>query len=268
MVGRWFIPLVAIVTITAITRPVRCEITADQVREMVDGARKYLKSTQSRTDGSWGEFPGQPGGKSALVVLALLSAGEDPKSEVIQKGLQYLAARGKPEKVYSTSLITMAFCAADPQRYHLAISGNVRWLESVQVKQGSERGAWGYPGAGDRSNSQFAILALHEAERVGIRVEDQTWRLALEYWLQSQRDDGGWCYMPQSQSSGSMTCAGIASILICADKLQSGGAEVANGRVQCCGATNDSGALEKAFRWLGKKFTVVNNPGNEGNWLL
>lgn len=268
MVGRWFIPLVAILTITAIARPVRCEITADQVREMVEGARKYLKSTQSRADGSWGEFPGQPGGKSALVVLALLSAGEDPKSEAIQKGLQYLAARGKPEKVYSTSLITMAFCAADPQRYHLAISGNVRWLESVQVKQGSERGAWGYPGAGDRSNSQFAILALHEAERVGVRVEDQTWRLALEYWLQSQRDDGGWCYMPQSQSSGSMTCAGVASILICADKLQSGGAEVTNGRVQCCGASNDNGALEKAFRWLGKKFTVVNNPGNEGNWLL
>ena len=33
-------------------------------------------------------------------------------------------------------------------------------------------------GDGDNSNSQFALLALHEAERVGVKASDRTWRLA------------------------------------------------------------------------------------------
>ena len=268
---RWIIlPFLALLPVVSMARPARGEITADQVREMIDGARKYLKASQSRVDGGWAEYPGQPGGKTALVVLALLSAGEDPKSESIQRALQYLAARGKPEKVYATSLITMAFCASDPQKYNLSIAGNVKWLESVQVKQGEERGAWGYPGSGDRSNTQFALLALHEAERAGIAVDPSTWRLALDYWIRHQREDGGWLYSPGrgASSSGSMTCAAIASILICAEKLQRGGAEIVDDRVVCCGASQENQVLENAFRWLGRKFTAVNNPGNEGSWLL
>ena len=46
MVGRWFIPLVAIVTITAITRPVRCEMTADQVRYYVNLFQKVREQPE------------------------------------------------------------------------------------------------------------------------------------------------------------------------------------------------------------------------------
>ena len=71
------------------------------------------------------------------------------------------------------------------------------------------KGAWGYPQAeGDNSNSQFALLALHEAERVGVSVNDQTWRLALDYWTRSQNPNGSWGYKPGLPGTGSMTCAG------------------------------------------------------------
>ena len=50
-------------------------------------------------------------------------------------------------------------------------------------------------GRGDPSNSQFALLALYEAERAGVKVNEKTWRLALQYWQQIQNPDGSWGYI-------------------------------------------------------------------------
>ena len=68
-------------------------------------------------------------------------------------------------------------------------------------RRGEHKGAWAYPvgpagGGGDPSNSQFALLALYEAERAGIKVNDKTWRLALQYWQAAQNPDGSWGYSP------------------------------------------------------------------------
>ena len=51
------------------------------------------------------------------------------------------------------------------------ITRNVEWLEQAQVAQGRAAGSWSYGtdrGTGDNSNSQFALLALHEAASVGV----------------------------------------------------------------------------------------------------
>ena len=80
----------------------------------------------------------------------------------------------------------MVFARADPKRDRSLLKGNVKWLEGTQIYRGLvQRGldVSGHCGGdGDNSNSQFALLALYEAERVGVSASDQTWRLAKEYW--------------------------------------------------------------------------------------
>ena len=132
-----------------------------------------------------------------------------------------------------------------------------------------------FRGGGDPSNSQFAMLALYEAERVGVPVKERTWRLVLDYWLRQQNTDGSWSYFPQRDmpGTGSMTCAGIASVFIASGRLSAGDAEVTAQGLKCCGQQLDDpavAAIEKALVWLGNNFSVRMNPGpgSLGTWHL
>ena len=180
----------------SIAGPVRAEVTAEQVRKAIDRGANYLLE-QQRNDGSWSDMIAQPGGVSALCTLALLSAGVEPDDERMQKALNYLRTI-RPERTYVVALQTMVFARAEPDRDRELILRNVKWLENTQIIEGPFKGAWTYPGmggaGGDNSNSQFALLALHEAERVGVVANEQTWRLAKTYWEKCQNDDGSWGY--------------------------------------------------------------------------
>ena len=113
--------------------------------------------------------------------------------------------------VYTTSLQTMVFCAADPQGNDLLIRRNALWLQQSQITDPAHpnQGAWAYTSVnesgvsgeaeGDRSNSQFALLALHEAERVGVEVDDRTWTLAHRYWINTQREGESWSYTEEGE---------------------------------------------------------------------
>jgi len=113
----------------------------------------------------------------------------------MQRALSYLR-KIKPEKTYVVSLQTMAFARAEPDKDRMLIERNVKWLQSTQIAEGPHyKGAWSYPGMGDgdNSNSQFALLALHEAERVGVSASNRTWQLAKDYWERCQnKEDGSW----------------------------------------------------------------------------
>ena len=203
--------------------PVRADdITAEEVRTSIARGAEYLKSKQNKVEGNWAEHPGQPGGMTALCTLALLNAGVDPDDESIQKALKYLRGLGKPKMVYSTSLATMAMVAADPSprnKDKALIRRNAEYLASIQIKGGEKKGTWAYSnsqGNGDNSNTQFALLALHEAQRVGVEVREDVWRLSRNYWIRTQNESsGGWGYFEGQPTTGSMTCAGIASVVIC-----------------------------------------------------
>ena len=121
------------------------------------------------------------------------------------KALDYLRGFDKPDMTYSVALRTMVLCAAEPKKDLLTIRQNVAWLEQSQLTDATSavrgrKGAWAYSqrqgGQGDNSNTQFAMLALNEAERVGVAVDPRTWRLAQEYWQQTQQQDGSWGYKP------------------------------------------------------------------------
>jgi hypothetical protein len=286
--GKWGLkrPLVAVVAIAVCavaclpTRGQDSGITADRVLKSIEKGVAYLKKEQRR-DGSWPDHAGQPGGVTALCTLALLAAGVPKDDPAIKNALRHLRTLGKPKMVYATSLQTMVFCAAEPAADTLLIERNAQWLQQLQIKEpGPSQGAWAYSsslGKGDRSNSQFALLALHEAERVGVDVDERTWRLALRYWLETQRNGESWNYSEGAASTGSMTCAGIASAVIASGKLSEGDAQVTDGgRVLCCGEQKNIPEVEKAIAWLDRNFSVRRNPTDVGigqdvlsrSWLL
>lgn len=242
------------------------EIAPSQVRSAIEKGVDYLKTRQN-PNGTWGEWPDQPGGVTSLATLALLNAGVPVTDPAIEKALASLR-KVPPTATYAVSLQTMVFCRATSKQDRLLIARNARWLEGRQTTSGSRRGAWSYPGlsttavvGGDNSNAQFALLALYEAEQVGIEVSGQVWRLAKNYWEDCQNVDGSWGYLKGLPGTGSMTAAGISSIVIVEDRVGRADAHVDGDNIQCCGGRASNPHLDRALDWLGRNFSVSRNPG-------
>ena len=239
-------------------------VTADEVRTTIDRACRYLLREQ-KEDGSWPERPLYAGGLTPLVTLALLESGHSPDDEPLQKALKYLESF-VPNATYTASIQTLAFCRADPKRYRMQIERNVRWLEGSQVKEGDEAGMWAIPlttspDHTDNSMTHMAMLALYEAERAGVRASDETWRRGLGAWQRFQNSDGSWGWGPSYPGTGSMTCAGIASVLAATTRLANGDAIAAGDQIECCRPYEPNRPLERAMKWMGEHFTVNRNPG-------
>ena len=261
--------LLSLGLVSTIVGNVRAELTDSDVRKSIERAVTYLKAQQNQRTGGWVEYTEQPGGLSALITLALINAGVEIDDPAIQKAITYLRQFQKPQKTYATALRTMVLCQASPRKDLLQITTNARFLESIQIKSGEHRGSWAYSaneGRGDNSNAQFALLGLYEAERIGVAVDAETWEAAREHWLGIQKPDGSWGYLATHSSSGSMTCAGAASLIITSGQLSAGDARVLGDRVQCCGSQDENAPIERALDWLGRKFTVNWNPsGAQGS---
>jgi hypothetical protein len=248
------------------------QIAPEQVRDSIDRAVTYLKDRQ-RPDGTWAEWTGYSGGNSALATMALINGGVDPADPVVFRALNYIRTRAPMEKTYSVALQTMALCAAKQRGDQGQIQRRVDWL----VKAMTPQGTWGYEQAAhrpDNSNSQFAILALHEAEQYSAAMDDNArtinipphvWRVALQSWKIGQNPNGSWGYGSQSEGYGSMTCAGIASVYICKSKIVD--SSIAMNQL-CCQPPSQDPAIEDGLRWLGSAFSVHENPGRREAWLL
>ena len=237
------------------------ELTPEMVRRSIDMGVEYLKKEQHPRNGDWTEYTFHSGGVTALCTLALINSGVKKNDPAVQKALVSLRDIGLPRgSTYATSMQTMAFAAADPERDRLLIERNARYLEAIQIRDGPGKGGWGYADGSvtaDNSNSQFALLALYEAERSGVKVNDQTWRLAMKYWMACQdQTNGFWRYQSSGYPpTGSMTCAGIASMIIASDTLNVGEAVVRGNTVSCCGEREaeqlkEADSIAKGFGWL------------------
>jgi Domain of unknown function (DUF4159) len=258
----------------SIVGTLRADVTADQVRQAIDRGVTFLKN-QQQADGSWSDanLMAMPGGISALCTLALLNCGVEPDDDAMQRALEHLREL-RSNRTYVVSLQTMVFARAEPKKDILSIHNNVSWLERTQIRRSDPDnwfvGAWTYPGMpmvgtdGDNSNSQFALLALYEAERVGVSASDETWVRAKKYWERCQNNDGSWGYTRLNPlGTGSMTCAGITSLVIAADRVQSSDARVAGNRIECCVPHNARAVelIDRGMQWLGKYYSVAHNPG-------
>ncbi|MFG0261410.1 MAG: DUF4159 domain-containing protein [Novipirellula sp. JB048] len=238
------------------------------VQRAIDRGVAYLRSSQNER-GGWNEYGSQSCGLSSLCTLALLNAGVSRDDPDMVRAMRYLRLF-EPEETYSVALQTLVYCqlgaAGDLDR----IRRNVRWLIEAQRNQGvpaNRLGSWSYGrgmGNGDPSNAQFAILALGAAKERGIEIEAEVFERAIAYWQRIQRSDGGWGYGSSQPATGSMTSAGIASIIIGRDGTAGGSSRIAGDEIQCCGMESaEKDPVEAGLKWLGDRFTTTVNPGGD-----
>lgn len=249
-------------------------LNAEKVRKSIQLGIQYLKELQ-KADGSWSDTHFE-GATTALCTLALLNSEDLPidpykNSPHIKNALDYIS--GVPTSVtYFVSLRIMAKAAADPKgKFYLRdIKSDVDWLLKTQKTEAGTIGAWNYGfrgGQGDSSNSQFALLALHEASRLGIKIPKENWEMAKQYWTDVHRKKpGGFTYSVRDRSpSGSMTCAGISSWIIVNENLADAKALVNGQYANCCQPDDAVAKIDAAFGWLAKNYTVQANPGPRGD---
>ncbi len=232
-------------------------VSAERVRQSVKQGVAYLKD--KRRNGSWGESGMHTGGITALAALALLNAGEPPEDEKMQLTLQYIADRMPQHSLttYSASLKIMALAAADPQgkRYVRDIEDAVDWLIENQVRDGG----WNYQdrqGRGDSSNSQFAILALHAAVKLGIDIPQKTWQRAEKYWIKVYNRGGGFNYSIGRPGNPSMSCAGISSWVIIQENLADFSDLVVGDRAKSCGKRTQMTPVDDTVGKLARNFGI------------
>lgn len=211
-----------------------------------------------------GALKGRDYGYRALRTYALLACGESKRDLA---GDLEEAAQGPPaeahHQVYGLSVALMALAEAGG---HPGMEALAKRLMEAQ----DGNGAWGYSrGASwDHSNSQFALLGLRAAADRGVEVPERVWRLAKEHWTGAlAREDayaGGWGYRSGGPAStGSMTCAGVCSLLICHRYLNppppgDGRKGHDHSRVPGVGA---------GLGWLDGRFRTARNPQGSDTWF-
>ncbi len=267
---HWLIAtvLVAAITLTSPASTTAQDLTAGRVRSSIERAKQFLLDEQNN-DGSWrnSDKAHHPEGVTALVTLALLNAGVSPKNDQLEKAIRRISELPQSRlSTYVAGLRLMVLASADPkgQKYRDIMRRDVNWLQENQIKTGAAVGGWAYPyaGSGDGSNTQYALLGLHEASKVGIEVDREVWQRALAYWSKSFRSStGGFGYgVNQKRINGAMTCAGIASTIICEENLADAEQFLENGEVACCRPNANSEMIEKGLAWMAKRFAVRGNP--------
>jgi hypothetical protein len=223
--------------------------------------------------------PAYPLATTSLAVLALLDSGMTHDDPVIVKSLDFLRSSPEPRlsiRTYENSLTVVALVAARQwDRDRARIAAIARSLEDHQIRKGAHAGMWNatrrdVPGDEDNSNTRYAVWGLYEAAVAGAPIKRKTWERAAEHFVKYQNHDGGWGTRNSAPSTGSMTCAGVASLFLCdqmlartqradAARVPPGGDEQASARDR---------AIKQGIDWLSRYFTVGINPGEGSGGFL
>jgi hypothetical protein len=266
-----------------------------RVNEAIDAAARHLLAMQG-DDGAW---RGQhPLGTTALMTLACLKAGIPRDHPAMRRAFEHMA--GQPlDHTYSVSILLMALEArwfpggASPKEALEAISEADRaWIrrcaEWLVEQQGDDAvPVWRYPrGVYDLSNTQYALFGLSAANRCGVAT-GRVWLPALKFLLEAQESgadapqvdvsyyvrDGrylrrvherarprGFGYVLQQPATGSMTTAGICSLVLCQQALERNAAF----RRGYSRRTRD--AIRDGLAWLEEYYEIEENPFRARAW--
>ncbi len=241
------------------------EELADRVRTAIAKGVQFLRDKEAAHEGKWeDDVEGQlwDGGYSSLAMLALLNSGVPPDDAAIVRGLKRLRTIG-PRKTYVVALQTMVFALAGYPEDRERIQRNVDWLLRTRRADG-----WGYGeinearGFGaDFSNTQYALLGLHEGLRAGAKVprNDLAEIQALYVRSQSQghHDRGAWGYRVGGAGAGArftMTTAGLCGLIITGMDLATGKQRLLpDGSAENCGEYEIQKPVADALAWLGNQ---------------
>jgi hypothetical protein len=249
-----------------------------QVKRAVEAGIRHLRAEQL-PDGSWHEFPGFRGGSTALAVLAMLNAGVAPDDPVVARALAVVKA-APHDKTYVVALKAMALAAADPAAHRDEIARCVKdlcawqmidgtWTYGPRRRNPAEKplrlreevggGLFGeWRALGDSSNTQFALLALHEAARAGVAVEQAVLDRSDKFFRRSITRNGGWGYhekLDGESASGTMTATALASLHITGSRLnRSAERGFADGAAPGCGEYLQDRHIAAGLDWMARKF--------------
>ncbi len=275
--------------VVAETRPTG--VDAAQLERAVGRAVAYLEQAQA-DDGSFSASSGP--GITAIAASALLRSGRTVNDPTVSAALKYLEAHrhddggiyqeGSRYKNYETSLSIVCFKLANEDgRYDKLLAEAEKFVKGQQwdEDEGHEVSSMSYGGAGygshsrpDLSNTSFLVDALHE---IGRGEDDPAIQKALVFISRCQNlesehntsphaakvNDGGFYYTVaaggQSQagetaegglrSYGSMTYAGLKSMIY-------------------AGLTRDDPRVKAAYEWIGRHYTLDENPGMRAQGLF
>lgn len=276
------VPLVCFSASRSAAQPGAAPSTAE-VKEILDKAIVYLKSVQLE-DGSFAPKLAGPG-VSALVAAGLLTNGVSPKEPILAKTLAYLEKQVRKDggiydkflANYTTSVAMMAFKEANADgKYDAVLKNAAKYLRGIQADElkvdpkNVNFGGFGYDkkSRADMSNSAFSVEALLAA---GVPKDDPAIRKALQFISRCQNlpgefndqpfakkatkeDLGGFVYVPDPddkrhrtpegglRSVGAMTYSGLKSFLY-------------------AGVSKDDPRVKAAVAWVGKHYTLDENPG-------
>ena len=207
------------------------------------------------------------GGKTALSVQALLTAGVDPeKSEPLARAIGWLG-RAKLTGTYAIATRAAAWALLRDPNAAALLKRDTAWL----LRAMNDQGGYTYTSSGgraseawDNSNAQMALLGVAAGVRRGAEVPPAYWQRAERYWTDQQQLDGGWGYRTNprtltARTYGSMTAAGLASLYLCFDQLR------ADQFVRCTPMPQYQ-PIDKAMAWLGQHFTADENPQKGVEW--
>ncbi len=268
----------AVIIFFSVTPASAAPVTVEQVRTAIDNGKAYLRREQNRNGASNLDKLSDvtyPGGTVSLALLAMLTCGVTADDQpALKDGLETLRgvrpkltadghiAPGDVSKTYVVSLQTMVYALAARPEDRERIQENVDWLLAARIKNNDvkERG-WGYGGrdrAFDSSNTQYALLALHEAIRAGAKVDRGVMEDIQKFYLENQhkgRNDGGWSYKPGIGSSLTMTTAGVCGLLITGMDAEAGQQVLRpDGSAENCGVYKDNEPTAKGLKWIGDHF--------------
>lgn len=254
-------------------------------RSIADGIA-YLRCHQN-LDGSW-TYAGRGGtresvGVTGLATLAFLNAGYDESDPIVSKAITWILSNQEADGsiqsgwgVYDTCMAVFALVATHNPDYDNEIQDAIDYLVDAQNDEGEgltssdpQYGGWGYyrdmSEWSDLSNTQFALMALDTAQ---LDETSDVWIKADTYFItrcQNREasnpdynfyDDKGFIYRPSGtnlasgRSYGSMTAAGVWSLLLCG-----------------VDPTSD-GRLQDALDWLDNLHYSVNQNHPIGNeWV-
>jgi Mg-chelatase subunit ChlD len=143
----------------------------------------------------------------------------------------------------------------DPTAHRvLQVSGGRPLDGSEEAEKGMERVTdWKNGSDGDNSVSQYAVLGLHAATSMGLKVSTEAWKRSVSAYIGRQDEAGGWGYTSGS-SYGSMSCAGVCSLAIGSSALGEKGI-LSDPRIR------------RGLDWLAGHFSVSEHPESNA-WLF
>lgn len=263
--GRLGAVVWAILLPCLITRPVSAGDSRD-IEQALSRAKRFLYAQFK--DGNWEKSPGQNlesqdkltgsqwGGLTALATYALLAAGDNPNAEPRLSDAVTFLKRAKLTGTYALGIRCQVWLLL-PQTPEIKslMRHDAAALLAMMKTQGDAKGFYDYDARGkpttySLSRAQYAVLGMWAAAQAGVEIPTDYWRKVETAWIGHQDQTGGWNYQKGNRDyplTAGMTAAGVATLFIAQDYVQSGAGKECTGNVP-------NPAVERGLQWLTTHF--------------